>query len=573
MRAFNIKYAESKDRQQNPEAIQNEEDIVRAGQSTLFTPPSPSHKDAPYQRITCLTPISSTNDVDRRLGAASTGFATPNEIVIFDTRRLPPTESELRKRIELDKDTEAVDMDLTEHSNGLYSLTYCTDRHVFVYEFNYDHQTSRFEALFDTPSRIFSNATDKCRSVRWLGPRQILLLLNSSGKGAELVTLCIDDPHDKALAGASRKLPRSIQSGVGLDICALDADPVTNRRQIVVAVAGKNASIHLFSVDHQLTEGEARKHTSGLKPFTVLKNVHSVAISNVVLGPFIPPQQPRKSNMSVAGAPQYLQLASTSLDGSVVVNSLPLTSTPVCPSLTPDAPGRKKSPMVRWVLSTSGAERLRSWPGLLFLSFLALLASILLQKYLSGYTRGDSSAVLSNIQDYPEFSGPKKASAPPSDHQEVLTRVETASAKASEPHSQSSLSQDEPRGNALPSEAPIIARTHDMRGLLRLNKPVQESPDGSQAPGASRIVVRPNAENQHLIAASLHEDHAPEALEKEGLRKFEDINQADKDRWKAKLARAGQWAEDEGEEVLLGVFFSEYAAVVGGFVRDAILDH
>ena len=59
-------------------------------------------------------------------------------------------------------------------------------------------------------------------------------------------------------------------------------------------------------------------------------------------------------------------------------------------------------------------------------------------------------------------------------------------------------------------------------------------------------------------------------LEGKGLKiaeamKFEELASSEQEKWKKRLRDAGHWAESEGEAVLRGILFSEYA---GKLARD-----
>jgi hypothetical protein len=49
-------------------------------------------------------------------------------------------------------------------------------------------------------------------------------------------------------------------------------------------------------------------------------------------------------------------------------------------------------------------------------------------------------------------------------------------------------------------------------------------------------------------------------------REWEALHPAQKEAWKEKLKRAGQWGEEMGEAVFKGILFGEIAGVVGAMV-------
>jgi glycyl-tRNA synthetase len=60
--------------------------------------------------------------------------------------------------------------------------------------------------------------------------------------------------------------------------------------------------------------------------------------------------------------------------------------------------------------------------------------------------------------------------------------------------------------------------------------------------------------------------HDTEMAHGETLRKWEDLQEHEKEGWKQKLSDAGHWTASQGENVLKGVLFSEFAGIVGGIV-------
>lgn len=64
---------------------------------------------------------------------------------------------------------------------------------------------------------------------------------------------------------------------------------------------------------------------------------------------------------------------------------------------------------------------------------------------------------------------------------------------------------------------------------------------------------------------SLTVDLRDESQSIEG-KNWEDMEQGEKERWKRRLVKAGEWAAEEGEAVLQGILFSGWAEVVGEVV-------
>ena len=75
------------------------------------------------------------------------------------------------------------------------------------------------------------------------------------------------------------------------------------------------------------------------------------------------------------------------------------------------------------------------------------------------------------------------------------------------------------------------------------------------------IVVR---DGGSLISADALNDET--AVEKDAKR-WEDLHEEDREKWKRRLSDTGHWAVEEGEQVLKGVFFGEFAGVIGAAVQ------
>ena len=90
-----------------------------------------------------------------------------------------------------------------------------------------------------------------------------------------------------------------------------------------------------------------------------------------------------------------------------------------------------------------------------------------------------------------------------------------------------------------------------------------EQVDGSgaaAAPKAKSIVITHDGK---ALSAELHRDEV--AAMRKG-KKWEELRHEERESWKRRLVDAGEWAVEEGETVLKGVFFSEVAGFVGGVV-------
>ena len=82
------------------------------------------------------------------------------------------------------------------------------------------------------------------------------------------------------------------------------------------------------------------------------------------------------------------------------------------------------------------------------------------------------------------------------------------------------------------------------------------------------IIVRhsPSEGRETALSAELRDPHQVIEGEHEAKR-WEEMEEHEREGWKKRLLDAGEWTLEEGESVLKGVFFSGLAITVGGLVR------
>ena len=121
------------------------------GRVSYFTP-NTAPKPGTYQRILRLS--KKRKDNGPRLGVVATGLAPQGEIVAFaaDTNR--PATNDIRGRIKLGENEEAVDVDISglpgDETN--FRIAYCTDHDIYLTKCN--HGYNRSEIL--EPQRIYN---------------------------------------------------------------------------------------------------------------------------------------------------------------------------------------------------------------------------------------------------------------------------------------------------------------------------------------------------------------------------------------------------------------------------------
>ncbi|KAI9659162.1 MAG: hypothetical protein M1831_003744 [Alyxoria varia] len=302
--------------------------IASIGDCSMFKPIPETQKYVPYQRLLRFchsTENKSTPFKNRAVGAMASAFGDPDEVIIFDASTSPTENPQVCARFHPEDGQEAVDLDLIEMGGKEFGLAHCTDDTVFATSFTYDSTTRKLELLYDPPSPLFKFAPNKCRGIRWISPRHLLILLNKKAKqgGAELVVLCVDDLGDRGMIAQTMNLPSSIQAGVGLDTYAIDQNgPEDASQRIAIAVTGRDRSLHIYRANYRPTRSEDIKfQVTKLKRVRILKNHHEQSISCMT---FSPPM----GSGGMEGSDKYLPLVTAGLDNALFVHYIPLSNIP-----------------------------------------------------------------------------------------------------------------------------------------------------------------------------------------------------------------------------------------------------
>lgn len=532
--------------------------------ASIFRAKGPESGDT-YQRVLRLSPWKKPADAekktqDTRVGAIATGMAQSGEIVFFQVTACP-TESDVIGRIRLDGHEEAEDVDIAslEHdpeqtgdARGRYRVAYTNGADVMVGEIS---SSTRSNAAPDVrciytiplPSSGARAARPKFRALRFLSPTALLLLQNAPNRsGCELVILRL--PTTKtgtATILRRRKLPRSVQIGLGLDICPLGSNPA-GQQQTIIAASGSDNSITLWTVEFTPNKGY-----SAIRPYTTLRDVHPFSMTKLVFSPFTAPAHPVTPDVP----PQKVKLASISMGNTIVVHTLPLSPFPAS-SRTP-----------RYVLSLPGPVA-EFWEGLYFILVLLFSLSLITAAMLAfAEIRGGTPPVLGAAQWLPpswrgalvnEYTPPAPGKGSYIDYLLSPKRRDTAVPTAiptPDPVSQSQIQRLKDILDRVHSAgaAPVDLETlapHELSVILRCH-------DGLTAEQSVLIETLSSHRASHPQGEEGEEGSSTDAKDKENLRTWADLSGEDQVAWKRRLTDAGRWAADEGETVLKGVLFAE----------------
>ncbi|KAF2761396.1 hypothetical protein EJ05DRAFT_536176 [Pseudovirgaria hyperparasitica] len=536
-RSFEIKLPKKKS--EVTERIQGE--IQLLGQARLFTPPKKDTvKSEAYQRVLRLSRPRKNATSTKRIGAIASGLAgQEHEVVIFDATVAQPSEGQVIQRITPVEGVEANDIDILESDNGGFNVAYCTDQEVFISEVKYDFEKKEAIGTPKTPRAVFSlpspdtfegKVRPRLRSLRWLSPSHILLLVNlPKQSGVELRVLKLYSTRSAGTIVSTKKLARHVKAAVDMDISELNPDE-KGARQIAIAVAGNDISISMFTIDYR---GPEKESFSSLHNFTVLRDVHPTSITKVVLSPFHSPwtssSSTPDSDRRTSPTAQYLRVASTSFGNTVVVDTF---------SLIPLQAKKHGSP---YVLYTGASNLLEQGAGLFVLGFAFLVSLLLLQSYINAKGGQEIRIFPQQVLDIMSNLRPAGDRFHPSNQpvqQQVIPGVD---------------------------DIPIAKIRHSLRDLL----PHRRAKDLDEHLEDKAIVVTSSEDEPHKVDTDIHHD-LEELAANENLKKWEDLSKHEKEIWKNRLSKAGQWAANEGETVLKGVFFGELAGMVGRAAAEAI---
>jgi len=501
------------------------------GQAALFSKPQ-GEKDGIYQRIIRLSPSRSSSQ--RPVTAISTGLALKGEIVVFRSDSSLKT-PEVLGRINLDKE-EAADLDIWSGDEADTAvLSYCTSLEVFIYAISLSKSAALSEPIsvysIPAPDAFKSPARPKLRSLRFLSPRHILLLANRPHRaGADLIVLKLDRLGSGGSSTLQKRLNKSTKAAVGLEVCFLSTSPA-GEREILIAVAGQDGSIELLTMEYSPKKGLGR-----FKPYTIIRDIHPASITKLAFSTFISPPQP----ITPSTRPQCVKLASVSVGQTVVVHTLSLQPYP------PSTSKNKSSP--RYILAReSSSQTLQNT----FSVFMAIVVIGLFAFLLQAFTEirlGTNSFLGASRWVNPEIRAlmqrPFFGSSPPP----ITGPVSSVSSVVAE------------GVEVLPTDqaAKVVqAATSKLSALLS----AQTDVDNPHA-----IIVRPYSDAESAELST--ELHLPtsDIVRDETVRKWQELTEEGKRGWLKRLKQAGHWAEEQGEAVLKGVFFSEVAGAVAGAV-------
>lgn len=458
--------------------------IVELARAALFENPDP---DA-YQRLLRIA---------GSMGVCATAMGKDSQLAVFDTSL-----GKLRGVLELPR--EAEDVDIVQKGENEYQIAFCYKYQLHVVNIGKEDgdPTPVFTIPDDEPQRpVF-------RSIRYLTPNFLVAVSNLPKRSGVLIQgfRLPKNGEDKARVAVNAVIPRKI-SATALAVANLSppasATTPVGDAQFVVAVAGHDSSISLYTLDHSV--GTTINLIANLWPLSTLKGVHGTDnITGVAFSTFVTPKTHLRQ--------QFIKLASISLQKTVSVHSIPLKKH------IEKAPRNKKAPPrpVRYVTALKAKSPAGRRAATLF-TVLFLVLAIIAQGILELY--GSSPPILQVHRFVPSWHGSLRDPAhPPAQFlaDEFLSKLSA---------------ERVPRGETL---------------VLWEDEAVATAADGEAAAAEGDLKV-----NVHDPAV-----HGPGVT-------WEKLSGEQKLAWKKKLKDAGAWTQHMGESVFQGILFGEIAGAVG----------
>lgn len=475
--------------------------ITEVSRSSFF-----EHPDADmYQRLV---------RVAGGIGAAASALGKEPQLAVFETGGAKP---KIRGVLELPAEAESIDVIQTGENE--YQVAYCFKHELHI--FNIGKQTN------GEPELVFTMPNDhgirpQFRFIRYLTPEFILAVANlpKRNTGALIQGLRLPAPgHERARLATTVRVPGNISaSGLAVVNLSPPASPSASvgETQFIIAVAGTDASISLYTLKHQVSP--TLNLLLNLYPLYTLKNVHGDDnISGLAFSPFTTPKTHVRA--------QFVKLASISLQKNVSVHSIPLQKH------IDTQPRNKKGPPrpVRYeVAMRSHGPSAR--PIIIVLSLIVLFLAFITQAVREMYDMSPPVIFASGV--LPAWHGSLRVPNHVPEHfyenkKFLKNLAATAGEKLSAPLAGEKLV-------LFDVEHPVVAAT----------APGEDG--GETASTTPKLQVEVHDEDTHGEARS-----------------WDQLPIAEQIAWKERLREAGAWTQNMGENVFKGVLFGELAGAVG----------
>jgi hypothetical protein len=342
--------------------------------------------------------------------------------------------------------------------------------------------------IYEAPLADSGAVRPKNRLLRFICGGRYVLLVQNRAGCAELLVIKLSTSGGISGNVSLQKRLRTVSKAVSLAACHLPKF-ATGEHQTVITVAGHAGSIELSSLIYSPSKGLSR-----FLPLVALKAVHSTPTTALAFSNFVQPAMP------VAGEskPQSIRLASTSTGGDIVVHTLRLQPYPAkskTPSYVLTSPG--KSDVAQTVFSVSMA------------AVVIAIAALLLQAF------SDIRGVVPPSLGAADWLSPQL--------KQLVYRPYI-------------FGNDPIATSGVPAVATAKQKLHEIVA------------EHASAETSKAIVIRDEGSGE--LSAEVR--HDTEMAHEETLRKWEDLQEHEKEGWKQKLSDAGHWTEPDGPDIHIG---------------------
>ncbi|EGS20590.1 uncharacterized protein CTHT_0024240 [Thermochaetoides thermophila DSM 1495] len=486
--------------------------ITESSRTTLFSARDP---DA-YQRLLRISPP---------LAAAATGTTGPSsrdsQIALFDLPSPTQINPNLRGTLELAK--EATDMDMLRVSDSQHRLVYVDERDMYLVAISEDGHVSSPRCVFSMPIDTAAGQTVRptFRCVRFLTETFVLAVANlPRGGGAILQGFRLptnlsaaageNEGEAKARLAISAKLPKHVARATNLAVRGLTPSKgKVGDAQFVVAVSGQDSSVLVYTLEHTTLVQADVCLVSQLRRVVDWREVHQGPISGLAFSYIAPPSEKEEEETPV------LRLASIgSMGNTVVVHTLPLRPHP-----------SSKPKQKRYILGLRSSPVIAPTQMIVVTAIVFALLALFLQGAME--VKGLTRPVLGARQVVPEsWLG-----------REVWREIE-----------QHQKGKRYYKGDSL---------------WDRYQAAVEYQRDHGQ----NAVVLKAGGKESDEEGVDIDVVTSGTAEGESTGKQWDELAPAQREAWKERLKRAGQWSEEMGEAVLKGVLFGEIAGVVRGLVR------
>ena len=450
-----------------------------------------------------------------------------------------------------------MDLDVVQKTNDTYELAYCDDHDIFTVEVNKEN-ISDAKCVYSLTPEDGSTARPSFRSLRYLTPGFLVAVVNKpASRGVSIQGFRLPSGNqENARLTIHKSLPSSVTKATGLAVRNLSPPSSPSEKQdnaqFVIAVAGNDSSISLYTLEHKTTLDVGL--LSNLAPFKVIKAAHPSNITSLTFSPFNPPDAAKK--------PEHIsvKLASVAVGFTTVIHDIPLKSYADKSLPAPPPPPKEKEeggssskpkPSSRYVVALKSR-------GESPVAVLTVLTVVILIMAFVGQTFMEAKGITDPVLGIKEYL-PVSWTTP---LRRDIGRIVNSDVNT-DPVPQAT------------TDADATLNPKNIQGLLadvRQSSSSEEGDSGNnEAQQQQRIIIKHDDANPAGpgelpdLHVGLHDEaaHGPATA-------WEDLPEPERALWRARLKKTGHWVEDMGETIFRGVLFGEIGGAIGNIIGEAM---